>query len=90
MGLEKALSDGVRDFNDYRAPKVTARLKSCDGKSFAIEFRGSFCETCGFYDYFDDLRIVLEDEFSLRTEIAEVEEVPGGANVRFTLVIDST
>jgi hypothetical protein len=90
LGLEKALSDWIREFNDYRAPEVTASLKNCDRKSFAIEFRGSFCETCGFYDYFDDFRIVLEDEFGLRMEIAEVEEILGSANVKFTLVIDSS
>jgi len=84
------LSDGVREFNDHRAPEVRVRLKNCDGKSFAIEFMGSFCETCGFYDYFDDFRIVLEDDFRMRTEIEDVEEIPGGAIVKFTLVTDST
>ena len=69
---------------------MRVRLKNCDGKSFAIEFMGSFCETCCFYDYFDDFRIVLEDDFRMRTEIEDVEEIPGGAIVKFTLVTDST
>lgn len=90
MSLEENLRDSIREFNEYRVPEVGARLLESDGESFEVEFKGSFCETCGFYDYFDDFRIVLEDEFGLRTEIAEVEEVTGSANVKFILVTDST
>jgi len=48
-------------------------------------FTGTFCYTCGFYDYFDDLRYVLK-EFNLSTEILEVKEVDGGAIVKFKLI----
>lgn len=89
MSLEEPLRDGIREFNEYRVPEVEARLLGSDGESFTVEFKGSFCETCGFYDYFDDFRIVLEDELSLRTKIAKVEEVPGGAIVKFILVVES-
>lgn len=89
MSLEEPLRDGIREFNEYRVPEVEVRLLGSDGESFTVEFKGSFCETCGFYDYFDDFRIVLEDELGLRTEIAEVEEVPGGAIVKFILVVES-
>jgi hypothetical protein len=48
MSLEDSLRDGIREFNDYRVPEVGARLLGSDGESFEVEFKGSFCETCGF------------------------------------------
>ena len=90
LNLKKTVSDSICEFNKYRAPEAVARLLNHDGESFTIEFMGSFCETCCFHNYFDDVRIVLADEFGLRMEIAEVEEIPGGAIVKFILVIDST
>ncbi len=85
MSLEENLRDGIRDFNEYRVPKVRARLLGSDRRLFTVEFKGSFYETYEFYNYFDDFRIVLEDEFGLRMEIAEVEEVPAGAIVKLIL-----
>jgi len=46
-----------------------------------VKFIGSFCHTCGFYDYFDDFIIVLE-ELGL---IAKVREINGEAIVKFKL-----
>jgi len=74
----------IEEYNKYRSPEVTAKLISLDKKFFKIEFIGSFCHTCGFYDYFDDLKILLED-FGLKTEIVEVLEKIEGAVVKFTV-----
>lgn len=52
------------------------------GQSFQIEFTGSFCYTCGYYDYFDDYRILLEEN-GLTTHIADVVEIDAGAIVTF-------
>ena len=55
------------------------------GKSILVEFTGSFCETCGFYDYFDDFRILLEDDFGLKTDTKKIEEIHEGAVVEFVI-----
>jgi hypothetical protein len=44
----------------YRSPEATARLISTGGKGVRIEFKGTFCDTCGFYDYFDDYEFYLK------------------------------
>ena len=46
--------------------------------SFKIEFTGSFCHACGFYDYFDDYKVILEENFRLKTKINEIEEIEEG------------
>ena len=52
-------------------------------EGFKLSFKGSFCETCGFYDYFDDLRYILEDNYGRKTVIESFLEVPCGAEVEF-------
>ena len=80
--IEKKVEKAIEEFNKYRSPESTAKLMDFEGKSFHVEFTGVFCQTCGFYDYFEDLRIMLE-EAGLKTRIGKVEEMERGATVEF-------
>ncbi len=82
QSLRKKIEDVIKEYNKYRSPEATARLISIDEKSLKIEFTGSFCRTCGFYDYFDDFRVFLE-EVGLKTKIREIKEIDEGAIVEF-------
>ena len=85
MGFLDLLRNGTIEFNKYRAPEIIAEIISFDKESFKIEFEGSFCYTCGFYDYFDDYKILLEDDYDVKTEIVEILEIKEGAVVTFKL-----
>jgi superoxide reductase len=74
----------INEFNKYRSPEAKAKVVSFNGDSFIIEFSGTFCYTCGFYDYFDDLRLILEVS-ELTTEIIDVKELEEGAVVKFRI-----
>jgi len=74
----------IREYNKYRTHEVITRLISIDNSSFRIEFTGHFCFTCGFYDYFDDFRFLLE-ELNVKAMITEIVEIEEGAVVTFTL-----
>jgi len=78
--LKLILQKAVAKYNKYRSPEVTARVLSGNERLFEIEFKGPFCHTCGFYDYFDDLRALLED-FGIKTKVTEVKEIDEGAIV---------
>jgi len=82
--MEEKILDSIEEFNKYRAPEAKANLICFDGLVIRVEFRGPFCASCGFYDYFDDLRIIFED-MGLKTEIARIEETEDGAVVDFKL-----
>jgi len=84
QSLEKVLKKTIEEYNKYRTPEVIARLISIDNSNFRIEFTGHFCYTCGFYDYLDDFRFLLE-ELKVKAEITEIEEIDEGAVVTFTL-----
>ncbi len=82
--LEKKLKKTIEEYNKYRNPEVIARLISVNNSSFNIVFKGHYCYTCGFYDYFDDFRFLLED-INVKVKIKEIEEIEEGAIVTFTL-----
>ena len=85
MSTKEKIVKAIDKFNKYRAPEAKARLISQGENSFQIEFTGSFCGTCGFYDYFDDYRILLQ-ETGIETKIREIAEIDEGAIVIFEMI----
>ncbi len=68
----------VKLYNRYRAPEATARLVTRKGDTFYIAFDGTYCETCGLYDWIDDMRYVM-NELGLEAEIIKLNEPEGPA-----------
>ena len=89
MSTKEKIVKAIDEFNKYRAPEAKARLISQDENSFRIEFTGSFCHTCGFYDYFDDYRVLLQ-ETGIETKIREITEIDEGAIVIFEMISSLT
>ncbi|MEM2342019.1 MAG: hypothetical protein QXX94_05750 [Candidatus Bathyarchaeia archaeon] len=83
-GLEEIVEDAIAEYNKYRSPEVEARLLSLSNGEIKIKFGGSFCYTCGFYDYFEDYKVILE-EMGLKAEISSIEETDEGAIVTFKI-----
>jgi superoxide reductase len=81
---EEKLKESISEYNKYRTPEATAKLVSIENNRLKIEFKGHFCFTCGFYDYFDDLRFLLEDN-NIITEIIKIDEIDQGAVVTFNI-----
>ena len=81
--MKDSVVSTLEEFNKYRVPEIEATLKDFDEESFAVEFKGSYCGTCGFYDYFDDFKYILEDDFGLKNDVTEILEASDGTLVRF-------
>lgn len=69
-------------FNRYRAPEAKAKILSIAKNRVKVKFEGTFCRTCGFYDYFDDFSIFAED-FGLKIKRGKIKENENGAIVEF-------
>ena len=82
--IKEKIEKAIDEFNKYRSPEAVAKLLSVGKKSFKIEFTGPFCRSCGFYDYFDDLKIFLEEN-ELETKIEKIKETDEGGIVQFTV-----
>ncbi len=89
MGFFKEkLHTALQEYNKYRAPEAIAELVQVGDNWFTVFFKGSFCYSCGVYDYIDDLRVLLED-FELKTCIEHLEERDEGILVTFTVEDES-
>jgi len=73
MGARRQVEAAVEEFNKYRSPEAVARLIEFDERHVKIELSGPFCRSCGLYDYFDDLKIGLEEKIGGPIEISKIE-----------------
>jgi hypothetical protein len=53
--LPETIHQAIASFNRYRSPEATAEFIRFDNNELVVRFSGSFCQTCGVYDYFEDL-----------------------------------
>jgi superoxide reductase len=83
--MKKKIEEAIQEYNKYRMPEAKAKLISFNKEYFKVEFKGSFCYSCGFYDYFDDLKIILKEK-GLKTEITNIKEIDYGAIVTFKII----
>ena len=77
------IESALDQYNIYRVNLIRAELKEYTENDMTIFFDGFFCETCGYYDYFEDLQVLLEDEYSINSKIMEIEQTDNGDLVRF-------
>ena len=84
--LKGTLDVALHEFNRIRTCEVEAKVVEHFDGGFKIFFSGSFCHTCGYYDYFEDLLYLLLDDFGVETEITDVSQEEDGDYVSFQLV----
>ena len=46
----------VEEYNRFRSPEAVVRIVERREDGFVAKFSGSFCATCGVYDWLEDLR----------------------------------
>ncbi|MBP1912519.1 hypothetical protein [Thermococcus stetteri] len=73
MDTRERIEKVLAEFNRLHGSEANARILSIEGDEVIIEFEGSFCATCGLYDYFDDIKWEAM-EFGLELEPVEVIE----------------
>ncbi|RDD53709.1 MAG: hypothetical protein BA066_03045 [Candidatus Korarchaeota archaeon NZ13-K] len=84
LELSEAVSRALDKYNSLRGRESQACVVSLSDDSIRVEFSGNFCRTCGFYDYFEDLRQLLE-EFGVKSRIRSIEEFEDGAFVTYSI-----
>ena len=79
----KQLTQAIAEYNRYRVPEARATLVESSPSEFTVDFTGGFCRTCGYYDWLEDLQVLLMDQYGVSTRMVEVAEKPDGATVLF-------
>jgi len=84
--LKGTLDVALHEFNRIRTNVVEAKIVEYLDGGFKVFFSGSFCHTCGYYDYFEDLLYLLLDDFGVETKITAVTQEAEGDYVSFHLL----
>jgi len=71
--MREKIEQAISQFNKYHGREARAHLKRIEGNKIAVEFSGPFCFSCGYYDYFEDLLMELED-LGIKGRILEINE----------------
>ncbi|MEM2121513.1 MAG: hypothetical protein QXU20_02575 [Candidatus Woesearchaeota archaeon] len=74
----------VKEFNYYREPEIRAEFLSLKNNILRIKFFGSFCKSCGFYDYFEDFIIKLEEN-KIKAKLKNIKELKDKVIVDFEI-----
>ena len=76
--MSKKLFDSINEilveFNKFRSPEVTAKLIRFNDGKLMLEFKGSFCNTCGFHDYFEDFIYEMKRLRNVELHIEQIRE----------------
>jgi len=67
----EALEMVLEEFNRLHGSEARVKVLKAGKNEVILEFEGSFCATCGLYDYFDDIKWEAMD-FGLELEPVEV------------------
>ncbi|AEC52859.1 hypothetical protein PNA2_1945 [Pyrococcus sp. NA2] len=63
----------IKEFNRLHGSEAQAKILEVKEDEVIIEFEGSFCKTCGLYDYFEDISWEAMD-FGLKIKPVEIVE----------------
>jgi hypothetical protein len=87
LDLKKVVLKAVDEYNRFRSPEAKAKLIKIRGKEIILDFEGSFCRTCGVYDYFEDFVYELKKIMDINLKIKNFEEYkPEIFRVKYVIV----
>ena len=84
--FEEAVLKALEAYNHFRSPEATAKLVKVDKEELVVDFKGSFCRTCGTYDWLEDLVYEVKRFVNVELEITSFENYePETIRVRYSV-----
>lgn len=82
----EAIRNAIMRFNHFRSPEAVAEFIAFDSNELHVRFNGSFCQTCGILDYFEDLIFELDSTSPIALSILDfVQEDEDTFRVRYSV-----
>ena len=78
--LTKIVEEAEQLYNRYRAPESIAEILEITNDEIIVKFKGSFCKTCGLYDWIEDMKYILKD-LGVNTEIVGIVNMDNDAYI---------
>ncbi len=66
-----AIIQAIASFNRLRNPEAVAEVITFDENELILRFTGTFCQTCGVLDYFEDVIFELDDSANIDLQILD-------------------
>ncbi|MBS7620559.1 hypothetical protein KEJ32_00285 [Candidatus Bathyarchaeota archaeon] len=86
--LKASVVKAINEYNKYRSPEARAKLIEISGKELILDFEGSFCRTCGVYDYLEDFIYELQKFVDVNVKIVSFKEYKHETiRVKYTLKV---
>ncbi len=73
--LKKAFREAIREFNEFRSPEAVAELVHAESEIAVVRMSGSFCASCGLFDYFEDLAWMVRDLLGEEVSVEAADRV---------------
>lgn len=73
--LKEFIRKAIQAFNKYRGLEANAKIIDYHENTLIVDFKGTFCQTCGLYDYFEDLIYDLKDLIDIEIKIESAEPI---------------
>ncbi len=73
LSFKELIRDVIEIYNRYRRPFITAKFVEVRENILTLDFEGTFCRSCGVYDYFEDFIYELVDQADVDLEILSYE-----------------
>jgi len=83
--LRDYVERAVKEYNLYRSPEAEAEIIGFGEGRFTVMFKGPFCQSCGLYDYFEDLIYIMKEKWGIELEITDIEENNGLFQVEYRI-----
>lgn len=84
LGLKEVVLKAIEEYNKFRSPEAKAKLVKISEKEIVLDFEGTFCRTCGVYDYFEDFIYELKKIADVNLKIESfVEHKPEIFRVKY-------
>ena len=86
QSLREAVLKAIDAYNHFRSPEATAKLVRVGTDELIVDFEGSFCRSCGAYDYLEDFVYELKQFMDVEMEILSFESYrPEKIRVKYAL-----
>ncbi len=66
-----AIIQAIASFNRLRNPEAVAEVITFDENELILRFTGTFCQTCGVLDYFEDVIFELDDSANIDLQMLD-------------------
>ncbi len=78
--MKREIREAIEEYNRYRGAEARAEIRRLEGDTLEVRITGPFCETCGYYDWAEDLEIILNEK-GLKARIKGMREIEYGLDV---------